>query len=545
MKYLRTGKLLLLLLLSSKLYAQQSKSPQVQLSPAFPEPGEGFDRILLLDNGNTCYLHVDKKQGIFVNMYNPAHALTATDTVTSRLWDISAMNETELDGVFNINGQVVLFLQQLVKYQPILYRVILDGQTGKLVQEEKLGELPTVLHHDVFVSGSDASHDFYIAKDPNSGYYAVAAFAGGVIQRNDDLTQRITIQHFAPDHHLIQRYSYILPAADWPYASFLDMAVHGSEKVYLATVAMTIRKKDTTNYVVVSAIQPGQQTFTHTTLPYTANFTGTHGSLQYAATAKRLQLLLTEMADKSGKTDLVNMYMSSFDGASLALLHSQPVEREKVTAFAKAHMKYTADYTGVPEAFITQPDGTSTLLMESMSHFTQGNNSRSNLHTNLGDIGITTLDENGKVKNGYGLIKMQTANGAYEPFYLQRRSKGQWNFRNVIQALNTSPYLSYDYLAGTHGTYIIFNDYLQYLDVGGVYQDKKPLRFLTDANTVCYHIDGDKQELLYLFGKPETFKGYYCMLGASDYNGKDATYVTLMITRKGEEKKASIAWIQF
>ncbi|MBP1651442.1 MAG: hypothetical protein H6Q26_1599, partial [Bacteroidetes bacterium] len=44
---------------------------------------------------------------------------------------------------------------------------------------------------------------------------------------------------------------------------------------------------------------------------------------------------------------------------------------------------------------------------------------------------------------------------------------------------------------------------------------------------------------------PETYKGYYTMLGASDFRQEKSQYVTLLITRKGETKTANIAWVQF
>jgi hypothetical protein len=163
----------------------------------------------------------------------------------------------------------------------------------------------------------------------------------------------------------------------------------------------------------------------------------------------------------------------------------------------------------------------------------------------MNNIGVRHIDTAGVDQSGYSLVKMQVANGVYEPLYLQRKQKGQWVFRNRIQALNTTPYLSFEYLPTAHGTYILFNDYLQYLDPGGTNTDKKPLRYLTEANIVCYRCTDATQERLFLFGNPETFKGYYCMLGASDYQYDKSTYATIMITRKGEEKKACIAWVEF
>lgn len=549
MKYFRTGLGLFFLLFTGHSFAQvPTQAPSVQLSPAFPEPGEGFDKIVLLPGGNTCYLHFDKKQGIVATIYNEQRAVTATEVIRGRLWDAADLNDTEIDGIYAINNQVVIFLQQLVKYKPNLYRLVLDGNSGKLLQEDKLGELPTVLHRDVAVQENFASHDFYVSRDPNSGYYAVASFAGGELQRKESATERVQILHFTPEHQLIRRSFYTVSEKDYPYLSYMDMAVQGGEKVYLATVALNNRRalKDTSTVVVISSISKGDSSFVHTMLPYTANFTDVHASLQYASAVNGLQVLLTTTNNQSGKTAVPANYLNYLDAGTLAFKSSQILENEKVTAFAQQKMKYTAPYTGQAQALITQEDGSSTVLLESMEQFaTSGSNAWNKLHTNLNDIGVSRIDAGGHEQSGYAVVKMQVANGTYEPLYFHRKKKGQWFFRNRIQVLNTTPYLSYEYLPTPKATYIIFNDYLAYLDQGGTYQDKKPMRYLTEANTVCYRCTDASQERLFLFGTPETFKGYYCMLGASDYDEKKYTYATIMITRKGEEKKACIAWVKF
>lgn len=539
MRYFWQGTSLLALLFTSQLSAQV---PQVQLSNNFPEPGDGFDKILLLDNSYTAYLHFDKKAGIIVNMFDGQHKPAATDTVNAKLFDVNALNDTEIDGIYEINGQVVLFLQQLVKMKPRLYRLILDGKTGKLVQEDQLGELPTIQHRDVVVQDNFASHDFYVAKDPRSGYYAVASFAGGELDKKETPGERVQVYQYSPDHQQIGHSTSYLPSADYPYHGYLDMAVH-KDQVYLVTAPLRIRRnvKDTSAMVAVSRIHDME--VKHQLLPYTANMQDIHANIQYIPASQKLVLLLTNATGKGTKTPGVDMQLSYLDANTLDEYRHQPLSLDKISAYAQEKLKYTDPYTGVPQRMMITDDGKTTLLFENIALFTSGGtNAWNNMHTNMNDIGVLTLDSNGIVQSGLAQIKMQIANGLYDPLFLYRRKKGQWMFRNRIQALNTTPYLSFDYLNTTHGNYILFNDYLAYLDPGGVYTDKKPLRYLIEANVVCYNTAGER---LFLFGTPETYKGYYCMLGASDYKQEKSQYVTILITRKGETRQANIAWVQF
>ncbi|SFW32496.1 hypothetical protein [Chitinophaga sancti] len=539
MRYFWQGTSLLALLFASQLSAQV---PQVQLSNTFPEPGDGFDKILLLDNSYTAYLHFDKKAGIIVNMYDPQHQVAATNTLPCKLFDANALNDSEIDGIYEINGQVVLFLQQLVKMKPRLYRLILDGKTGALVKEDQLGELPGIQHRDVVVQDNFASHDFYVAKDPRSGYYAVASFAGGELDKKETPGERVQVFQYSPDHQQIGRSTSYLPSADYPYHAYLDMAVD-KDQVYLATAALRIRRnvKDTSAMIAVSKIHDTQVRYQ--LLPYTANMQDMHANIQYMPASQKLVLLFTNATGKGTKTSGIDMQLSYLDAGTLEEYRHQPVALDKVSSYAQEKLKYAGAYTGVPQRMITTDDGKATILFENIALFnSSGTNAWNNLHTNMNDIGIVSLDSSGLAVAGIAQIKMQIANGLYDPMFLYRRSKGQWMFRNRIQALNTTPYLSYEYLHTKHGNFVLFNDYLAYLDPGGVYTDKKPLRYLAEANAVCYNAAGER---LFLFGTPETYKGFYCMLGASDYKEEKSQYVTLLITRKGENRMANIAWVQF
>jgi hypothetical protein len=543
MKYFRQGSSLFALLFASQLSAQV---PTVQLSNTFPEPGDGYDKILLLDNDYTAYVHFDRKTGVSINMYDPRHQPTVSETLTSKLFDANALNDTEIDGIYEINDQIVLFLQQLVKFKPKFYRLILDGKTGKLLQEDLLGELPTIQHRDVLVQDNYASHDFYIAKDPRSGYYTVAAFTGGELDRKENPGERIQLYQFSPAHQQIGHTTYYLPAADYPYHAYLDMTVN-KEQTYLVTAPLRVRKniKDSASMVAISTVMAGDTAIRHQLLPYTSNMQDIHANIQYVPATDKLVLLLTNATGKGTKTPGVEMLISHLDAHTLAESSHGLVSLDKVSSYAQQQLKYTTPYAGYPQRLVTNDDGSTTLLLENISQFTSGTNSWNSMHTNMNDIGVLTFDKTGIPASGYAQIKMQIANGLYDPLFLYRRAKGQWIFRNRIQALNTTPFLSYEYLSTAHGTYILFNDYLQYLDPGGVYTEKKPMRYLAEANTVCYKVGDSNTEKLFLFGTPETYKGYYIMLGAGDFKQAKSQYVTMLFTRKGETKQANIAWIQF
>jgi len=540
MNYLRWPVLIGALLISSFAIAQV---PVVTLGPDFTEPGDGWDKLMQLKNGNTIYLHFAKKEGLVVNMYNANHELAVTDTVHTQLWNAGDLESTEIDGIFEINGQPVIFLQQLVKYNPVMYRLVLDGETGKLLREDKLGELSTVQHRSVFVDDNLATHDIYVEKDPNSDYYAVAMFTGAAIQKNDSIHERIQVLHFSPAHEVINRGWFYLTDTSYSYFSYINMAVQGRERVYLGTVGFNAKRKvnDAGPKVLFSTLPVDATTFTHQVLDYTAGYGNVGGEIQVAAAEVRM-LLYVPSRLKDGSSGVI---MNTFNETTGKLKKHVMLSFPELSRNVQQNLNYKEDYKGAPQRLLLNEDGSSTLLMESLSFYKQGNTQVNKLHTTLGDIGITQLDADGKENTTMAVSKYQVITGVCEPFQLQRRSKSEWVFRNKIAALNTNTWLSYDYIPGQEMAFVLFNDYLQYLDTGGQDKVRKPLKFAVDANFVCYRFYKGKMERLYLFGMPEVTKGYACMMGAADYNAKTHQYATVLVSRKGLEKKANIAWIKF
>lgn len=542
MIYLRWPFLLGALLISTMAFAQV---PVVTQGADFQEPGDGWDKLMQLKNGNTIYLHFAKKEGLLVTVYNAAHERKVADTVHTQLWNSADLESTEIDGIYEINGQPVVFLQQLVKYNPVLYRLVLDGETGNLVREDKLGELPSVQHRSVFAGDNLASHDIYVEKDPATGYYAVALFSGAAIQKNDSIHERIQVIHFSPTHEVVNKGWFYLADTSYSYFSYISMAVQGKERVYLGTVGFNVKRKDgdAGPKVLLSILSPDSATFAHHPLDYTAGAGNVGGYIQTAPAVAQVRMLLyLPSRQKEGGTGI---FMNTFQAATGKLRKHLQLSFPELTRNVQLNLGYKEKYKGTPQRLLLNEDGSSTLLLENFSFFKQGNSQVNKLHTNLGDIGIALLDTIGKENSTMAVSKYQVITGVCEPFQLQRRTKSEWMFRNKIAALNTNTYLSYDYIPGGEVSFVLFNDYLQYLDTGGQDKVRKPLKFATDANFVCYRFYKGKMERLFLFGVPEVTKGYACMMGAADYNAESRTYATVLISRVGLEKKANIAWIKF
>lgn len=539
-------------LLSTLSIHAQTTDAHVTFSAPIEEPASGWCKLLLLKNGNTCFLRFTRRDGILVGVYDTAHALLQTDTITSNLWDVRSMADAELDGVYEINGQVVIFIQQLIKYKPTLIRMVLDGQNGRLVREDKLGELASIQKRQVYALNNAASHDCYVEKDPRSGYYAVAFFNGTELAHDSTDATHVQVVHYAPDHHEIHRASYYTPDSSYDYYSYLHMQVQGGDAVYLASMAFNTHtsKREEDSRLMIARLGATDTAFRFQAADRQHNAGYANGMLQ-CQPGQPVRLLVTMMPVEMSKKKVqgnLPVYYLSFDPQTLKPLDQEILPMAAASSYARAHLQYQDDYSGMLQQWLPLADGSSLLLQESVRQFIQGGSTFNKTITGLGDVGITRLDASGKEQQAVVMNKIQSAAGTYEPFYQYRRNKTEWSFRNRTSGPTVNGFLSYAFVQNTKGDYFLYNQLVS-TTPGDYTVATRPLRAITDAGLVCYHyVDGQMLQLQ-LFpprtSLTEAPKFYACMLDASADDATRNRYATVMIEHNDTERKAYLAWISF
>src|ERR1017187_6840724 len=95
----------------------------IEKSKEFDEPEYGWNKLLQLKNGNTFFFHSTKKDGIEVTVYNKQRKQIASRTLESSLWDIGKMKQSRIVGLYEINGEPVIFIVQADDREPTLYQI--------------------------------------------------------------------------------------------------------------------------------------------------------------------------------------------------------------------------------------------------------------------------------------------------------------------------------------------------------------------------------------------------------------------------------------
>ena len=332
---------LLLFALSALLCISQATAQvkKIDYSTPFDEPEDGWNKLLQLSNGNTFFFHFTKKNGIEIAVYGADHKVKQNQVVTSSLWDPKKMASSNIEGLYEIDGKPVIFLHQLTDRTPILYRVILNPQTGAIDNEEQISTLPRYKAGSAWAMayGGIAPADFYVEKDPASDNYAVVnfnTFAGESDERIEAVYYGIS------NGKHVRRSQAFYDAQGFKYLNFLGMCVNGDKGVYLCTYGYNTKKSGgEDSRIIVSRLNASSKEFTNKQLEFSDDFKDTKAMLQFNPHSNMLQLLtVTFMKSKSkflsgSTTNYYLTLMNYIDPQSLFIVTTKRLMNEMSSSF--------------------------------------------------------------------------------------------------------------------------------------------------------------------------------------------------------------------
>lgn len=520
-----------LLLLLAGITKAQFK--QIAEGPVFKEPVEGYGKILQLKNGNTMFINITTKKSIDIRLYNNEHkeiVVTSDD-----LNEVGKLKHSSIEGVFEISGNVVIFISEVDSRTPVLYRVIIDGKTGTLKQEGKIGELNKLGFGAGYamVWGNVPPPDFYIRKDPNSDNYAIAMFNSFESERS----KRIEIVVYGADNREIRRAYYISPEEKYKYLVYLDMAVIGPDKVaVLAYGYNTNHSGGKASELILANLDKGAPSVSFTELNFSKDLIVHSGVVRYNPVMKILALVAATKTREKDKGYVP--YFALIDPFKQKLLRADPISpSDKLIEFDKKEK-----FEGLPQNLFINDNGSFTIVYEEMevSTYTSGQFG-SSTSTGLGRVAVVNYSKTGEPVNEYLARKSQILySTSLGPFYLsQREGTAQWLFSG-------NQYKSFTYINGKDKSFLLFNDTERNNDsqeagklvtVSGV----------SGSDGFYYPLSGSAivPKRAYLFGQPEKKRDHnLALFSVSDYDRNNNIYAVLKLENESGKKGVKLVWLQ-
>ncbi len=530
--------LLLLCFIAVAVYAQ----PRVEKSAPIEEPAIGsYDKVLLMKSGKTCYAHYSGDGAIDLNIYGTDRKLASHTAIKSQRWDGDDFKSTTILGTYDINGELVIFLQQTDKKHPVLYRLRINTDDGKLLKEDILA---TTKKGNSFFAKDNVQTQMKVAKDTKSGCYAVVFYDN----LDEDADDAIKVMHFDEKHTLLSTARISSPDKKIRHIVIQDIAVEGNKSVYLATYYVGNSEEESKIYI--SKLSAGETAVTTKSLDFTEDFRGSNLQMAYNYTTGQVQLLIVAYTKTKRNKEYYVSYFCNINPATLDVAGVKEVSNEKVTAFARNSLgaEGDGDYMGVPQCFVLNSRNEPVIIKQVlvMIYHTTSKGATYRAGTAFGSIGISEMANDGSEKQSY-LVKHTSATrmdlGA---MYIKDINTGKWDNAFISRKMGTNiQFHSFRYVIGKKNNYIIHLAHKKEIDNPD--NDKMHKKdFAESKNNAAYctmrngNISND-----FLFGKPVGKKDKTtCFMDAADQND-DGLFATIIIEQKGKKTEHKIAWVSF
>ncbi|MBL7764844.1 MAG: hypothetical protein JNJ58_02035 [Chitinophagaceae bacterium] len=542
------NKLLLVTLFTLCAFHSFAQFTTLGKGPSFEEPEEGYAKVLLLADKRTAYVHLTASEGIMLKIYGTDRKQLISKKVQHKFGKLRAMT---LEGCFEIDSTITLLISEWDERVPVLYRIILNENTGEIIQQEELLRLKKVTLGAAYatVFGGMTLPDFTVRKDPVSSNYAIASFNSFVSEKD----RRVEVLHYNHKHELISKSYLSTPENKFKYVNILDIYVHGDKSVFTLIYAYNTRSSGgKENDLFLADFQDNNQdvTYTDLDLPEGAKVQG--AILKYNHVTKSVHSLVQVFAEgKKGsgfgksttyfalKHDIINPLTRGVQSVDMPSM--QALDDKMKELFGKKEQ-----YSGVLQDFYINTDGGYTLILEGLLTEVISRSSGTYTHYYLGNIGVLTCNANHKLISSALIPKNHMLNNSVmtggsgvtaAPLdHAKLVNGGQW-------LKGGNQFKSFAYVSGKTNNYVLVNEIEEndekiekgkLIKISGV-KECDAFSFETGSGNVL-----PKRKFLFSKGSDHNL----ALLGVSDYNAEDNLYVTLLLNVDGRDRKVKVVWLK-
>lgn len=509
-------RLLLTLCILADILSAQAQVSNVSYSPGFEEPGQVDLRLLQLPNGNTFFFKFTDKE-IEYTLYDKDRGIIGRKSIDNEVLNKKTIKHMSIEGLYEIGGEAVFFVQIVEKRIPQMYRIRFDKNNGSIVEQKKIGELMQYKRSTGFAVnfGGVASTDFTIVKDPNSDAYAQVNYNAYA----DETNKRIEVIHYQVNdgrHEVVNSAFYEIE--EYKYVKEIGMCVNNDD-IFMTTYASNPSASgDEDTRIWVSRLSKGNSQFRNKEIEFTEDFKKTTGKMLFNKKSNMLQLMTTTLTESKNSTRYYLVLVSYIDPESLQIAKTMIPPVESLTDAKQKVKGPKTSYTGLPQKMVLLDDNNTALVMHEEMNEVISPSSSTVLYTTYKDIGVVVLDGTGKEVASYCYIKPTE---------------------------NTGGYSTYDVVNANDKMYIFHNEKPENMTIQNP-AAREALSSFSWSVAIYAKLEKGVIERDYLLEptKGDTYTTFaYFSSGHFDKNTN--TYAVMMVRRDGRKKTAHIAWITF
>lgn len=510
----------------------QAQFFQVTEGPLFPSPEKGVVKLLQMKNGSTVYIHFDPDSGIHVQVYEPEYRVR---TETRFMPSISKRNNGVVEGIFEMNADVVLMISESGEDESNLYRILIDGKTAKPKEEQRIARVKLNEPGKVRGKAADPVHPvFSVRYDSKGSGYAVAI----INKFKSDTSKLVEIIMYTNDNRETFRQHYSTKKEKYSNLQLVDMAVTGINKAAAVIYGYNQGAAgEKTGEVMLATTEKDKPSLSVNELSFSNDLVPEHGILRYESTFNQL-LLLTTVRVRSDANRLRN-YLGYINLQSRELVSNTVITPgDKVKAgYAELNRK-KAEYKALPQDLVLNEDRSYTVIFEEqeLSANKEGGN-----YVTIRNTSVVNYDPEGVVTDAYLIPLEHTVHYFIPgPFYQSSyKLRGQ-------QFVSNNQYATVKYISDGHYSYLLLND--KEINAGATEgKPVSPMADLKGTNAFFCRLSG--KELTtpreFVFGKPLAgTEPKLALFSVSDYDRANNLLVLLKQDKEDNRSGVKLVWLQ-
>lgn len=501
-------------------------------SPIFKEPVSGYGRVIKMKNGNTVFVQITARDGIYVDIYDQNYKPVVQ---THENMSFGNLKGSCVNAIFEANGDIAIFISEVESRQPILYRIILDGKSGRMKRDEKLAETIRYPYLDQpFIPEYKPVSSFFIRKDPNSENYAMV-----MLHANDrSVKANLEVIWYTGAHKEISRAYYQAKESPFKNINYLDMVVFGEDQVCLfAYIYNQTSVGDKKGTMIMASLRRDADTLVVDRLNVGVRKVIDSGLVRINPVTNKIMFLGYAHAE-AGDTERYAGILGIVDPARKT--PDQEFDIFPAKADAKKRAMTRKAFTGTPQQLFIHKDGGFSIVYEELTRkVVTPLNSAPYSYCTLDWISVGSFDVTGKPLYECVVPRKQELQ-KYDifAFYPDRVAVGAQPLIKGEQ-FRTAAFFQHD-----DKVYVMVNNAEQNLEKGA---KGKPhdFRWVIDTRAYYYVCDGSNELPAYqpVF-KADSTLNHSLIPGICTYDEEKRRLITLKMDAKSYQNGMRVVWLQ-
>lgn len=494
-----------------------SQDKTCDISAEIDVPQTGWNKLLQA-GGNTLLFHFENNKGILVKAFDKSHKEIASRNHTGNKIDLTALEQSFFDGLYDINNEAVLFITQKNNDSEALFRLRFDVNTASLISEENVSAL----------SGFDKNTTAFVLKEPSEEVYYILSFSKRSIETSD-----LMLTAYNDRHEPVKKIPLGMVKKGYNEIHLLSQEIDHTGSVLITTeLTKTVQHPySTEKYIVLYYLPKGSDKFSAQILKMpqgASDFNIKFTDNTYANTINIfISSLLQQPSLPNGEAGQIFFHqLLLVADKEMNTLSQIDITNNKIAAHLKEQTGSEHPYAGNIFTVNANNKGNTIVLNEDLLSKTD------NKGNNAAFIGITEYDHEGSEKWATVVAKGMT-----------NQPEQDYSSSEVFKARTSAYELSQVLCINDRNDhYIIYNDLDENFSKG-INQQFRAVSDYNKTNTVYYKLNR-KKELTkeYLFGAGTEGEYRHIYTNSGNFDRKKNVFITVMLRSKGEKATTHIAW---